>query len=263
MNKIVVITGASSGIGAEIAKIYKNAGEKVFNLSRSVEPSEHNFCVDVCDDEQVKNTIQKIGEKNKKIDILINCAGYGLAGAAELTSLADAKKQFDTNFFGTFLVNKYAIPFMQKGSVIVNISSACALFPLPFRGLYCASKAAVNLYGESLSMELFQSGIKVVNICPGDTKTNFCKNRVKTFETNERYGSSIEKSLKKVDSNQEKRMSAEYVAKKIVKIANKKRPKPMYIIGFKYKFLYLLNRILPKKVMHHFTKKIFAKKQKS
>ena len=259
MNKIVVITGGSSGIGKCIADIFKAQGEKVYIFARNIEQTETDFCVDVCNEEAVKNAIEKIGSENKHIDIIVNSAGFGLAGAAELTPTAEAKKEFDTNFFGTFVVNKYTIPFMPKDGKIINISSACALFPLPYRSLYCASKAAVNLYGESLAMELAASGISVVNICPGDTKTNFCKNRVKMFETNERYGQSIEKSLNKVDGNQEKRMSAEFVAKKIVKITQKKSPKPMYIIGAKYKFLYFLSRIFPKKIMMHFTKKMFAK----
>lgn len=260
MNKIVVITGGTSGIGKEIANLYEKDGDKVYALAKDVgEETETVFECNVCEEEQVKNCINKIAEKEKRIDVVVNCAGYGLAGALELTKLEDAKRQFDTNFFGTFLINKYAIPHMPKNSVIVNISSACALFPLPYRGLYSASKSAVNLYSESLAMELANSGIKVVSICPGDTKTNFVKNRIKVFETNERYGDRIQKSINKVDGNQEKRMTPEYVAKKIVKISKKKNPKTMYIIGAKYKFLYFLNRIMPKRVMLHFTSKMFNK----
>ena len=262
MNKVVVITGGSSGIGKELASLYRNSGDKVYNLSKSIEKeTDFDFAVDVCNEESVKNCIDKIAQQNSSIDIVINCAGYGLAGALELTPLIDAKKQFDTNFFGTFLVNKYSIPYMKTGSTILNLSSACALFPLPYRGLYSASKSAVNLYSESLAMELKSSNIKVVAICPGDTKTNFVKNRIKVFETNERYGDSIQNSINKVDGNQEKRMTAEFVAKKIFNISKKKNPKPMYIVGAKYKFLYFLSRIMPKKVMLHFTNKMFGQKK--
>ena len=260
MNKIVVITGGTSGIGKEMANLYEKDGDKVYVLAKDVEKETDTvFECNVCDEEQIKNCIDKVVEREKHIDVVVNCAGYGLAGALELTPLADAKRQFDTNFFGTFLVNKYCIPYMPKKSVIVNISSACALFPLPYRGLYSASKSAVNLYSESLSMELKNAEINVVSICPGDTKTNFVKNRVKVFETNERYGDRIQKSVNKVDGNQEKRMTPEFVAKKIVKISKKKNPKTLYIIGGKYKFLYFLNRIMPKKVMLHFTNKMFNK----
>ena len=262
MNKTVIITGGTSGIGKVLANLYSKNGDNVFVLARNVEVETENLLMcDVCDETQVERAINKIAEKQNHIDIVVNCAGYGLAGALELTPTADAKKQFDTNFFGTFLINKYAIPYMSKGGMIINISSACALFPLPYRGLYSASKSAVNLYSESLNMELAPSGIKVVAICPGDTKTNFVKNRVKVFETNERYGDSIQKSINKVDGNQERRMTAESVAKKIFNISKKSKPKPMYIVGAKYKFLYFLNRIMPKKVMLYFTKKMFGKKK--
>lgn len=260
MDKIVVITGGTSGIGKQMADIYTKNGDIVCLLAKDIEnPKQNQYYVDVTNEDQVKNAIDEIGNKFKRIDIVINCAGYGVSGALELIPANDAHKQFDTNFFGTFLINKYSIPYMPKNSVIINISSACALFALPYRGLYSASKSAVNLYSESLSMELANSKIKVVCICPGDTKTNFVKNRVKVFETNERYGDRIQKSIEKVDENQDKRMSAEFVAKRIVNISNKKNPKPIFIIGAKYKFLYFLNRIMPKKVMLHFTNKMFNK----
>ena len=262
MNKTVVITGGTSGIGKELANVFKQNGDNVYVLARNIETETENVLMcDVCDEKQIKTAINKIMQQEKQIDVVVNCAGYGLAGALELTTLNDAKKQFDTNFFGTYSINNNCLPYINKGGVIVNISSVCALFPLPYRGLYSASKSAVNLYSESLSMELAPSNIKVVSICPGDTKTNFVKNRVKVFETNQRYGDSIEKSINKVDGNQEKRMSPEFVAKKIFKISQKKNPKTMYIIGAKYKFLYFLNRILPKKVMLHFTKKMFGKRK--
>lgn len=259
MNKVVVITGGSSGIGKGLADLFLKDGDKVFVLALDAENTETSFKIDVSDDEAVRNAIETIGQKEGKIDVVVNCAGFGIAGALELTPLSGAKKQFDVNFFGTFNVNKYAIKFMTENSVIVNIASACALFPLPYRGLYSASKSAVNLYSESLAMELAPSKIKVISINPGDTKTNFCKNRVKVFETNERYGDRIARSLERVDGNQERRMTTEYVAKKIYKISLKKNPKTMYIIGKKYKFLYFASRVLPKRLMLHFTKKMFNK----
>jgi NAD(P)-dependent dehydrogenase (short-subunit alcohol dehydrogenase family) len=263
--KVVVITGGTSGIGAEIVKLYKDMGHIVCALSKDVldDIPKNNavkyFTCDVTNEIQVKNCIELIGAKYKKIDVVINCAGYGLAGALELTPTLDAKKQFDTNFFGGYLINKYAIKFMPKNSTIVHIASACALFALPFRGMYCASKSAIDMYSKCLSMELASSKINVISICPGDVKTNFSKNRVKVYETNERYGTNIEKSLKKVEANQEKRMEPVFVAKKIVKFASKKHPRSMYIIGAKYKFLYFLSKIVPQKIMLKFTNRMFGK----
>ncbi len=260
--KVVIITGGTSGIGAELVKLYKAQNHIVCVLAKDIEFDNFEtnyFNCDVTNEERVKNCIEYIGKKFKKIDTIINCAGYGLAGALELTPTEDAKKQFDVNFFGTFNVNKYAIKFMQQNSTIINISSTCALFPLPYRGLYCASKSAVHMYSKCLGMELAKSKINVVSICPGDTKTNFSKNRVKFYETNDRYGERISKSIAKVEGNQEKRMEPSLVANKIFKYANKSRPKPMYIIGSKYKILNLFNKILPQKLMMKITNKMFNK----
>lgn len=262
MNRIVVITGGSSGIGKEMVEIYKNCGDNVFSLARSIPQNDHEIEVDVTNEQQVKLAIEQIGTKFGRIDILINCAGYGISGALELIPTEEAAKEFDVNMLGAFIVNKYAIKFMKKGSTIVHIASACALFALPFRGLYCASKSALNMYSDSLRMELKPFGIKVISICPGDVKTNFTKNRVKIAITNERYQDRISNSAYNIDKNQEKRMAATMVAKKIVKIANKKSPKPMYIIGAKYKFLYFASKIFPKRTLLHFTEKMFNGKKK-
>ena len=263
MQKVVVITGGTSGIGAELVEIYKKSKDVVCVLAKDRPAQNSDFWIenfyecDISNEESVKRAMTDISAKHKKIDLLINCAGYGLAGAIELTPSVDAEKQFATNMMGTFYVNKSALPYMKRGSAIINISSACALFALPYRGFYCASKSAVDMFSRCLNMELSKSGIKVISVCPGDVKTNFSKNRVKVFATNERYGNRIKNSIQKVEGNQEKRMSPTFVANKIAQFAEKKSPKPMYIIGAKYKFLYLANRILPQRVMLYFTKKMF------
>ncbi len=259
--KVVIITGGTSGIGKEIVDIYKSKNEIVCVLAKDAlsDVANNIYACDVTNEEQVKNAIEQIVKKYKKIDIVVNSAGYGLAGALELTPIESAKKQFDTNMLGTMIVNNSCIKHMPQKSTIINISSTCALFALPYRGLYCASKSAVDMYSKCLKMELASSKINVISICPGDTKTNFSKNRVKVFETNERYGDRIQKSIDKVEGNQEKRMSPTYVANKIVKYASKKHPKPMYIIGAKYKFLYFLSRVLPQSAILKITNKMFNK----
>ena len=263
MNKIIVITGGTSGIGKEIFDIFKTQGHTVISLAKDVQiPSENSLNCDISNENMVKSCIEQIGNKYGKIDILINNAGYGISGALELISTEQAKQQFDVNMHGAFMVNKYAIKYMKKGSTIVHIASACALFALPFRGLYCASKSAINMYSDCLRLELKPLGINVVSICPGDVKTNFTKNRVKVFETNERYGDRIANSAYNIDKNQEKRMSPTYVAKKIIKYSLKKKPKAMYIIGTKYKFLYFASKIFPKSVILYFTEKMYSGKKR-
>lgn len=261
MSKIIVITGGTSGIGKEMFNLYKTQGHTVISLAKDVQtPTEYSLNCDVSNEDMVKTCIEQIGTKYGRIDVLINCAGYGISGALELIPSHQAEQQFAVNMHGAFMVNKYAIKYMQKGSTIVHIASACALFALPFRGLYCASKSAINMYSDCLRLELKPLGINVVSICPGDVKTNFTKNRVKVFETNERYGDRISNAAYNIDKNQDKRMSPVYVANKIVKISNKKKPKPMYIIGTKYQFLYFASKVFPKSVILHFTDKMFGGK---
>ncbi|MGN1221706.1 MAG: SDR family NAD(P)-dependent oxidoreductase [Christensenellales bacterium] len=263
MNKIVVITGGTSGIGKEMFDLFKAMGNTVISLAKDVdEPTEFSLKCDVSNEDMVKECVNSIGAKYGRIDILINCAGYGISGALELISTQQAKQQFDVNMHGAFMVNKYAIKYMQKGGTIVHIASACALFALPFRGLYCASKSALNMYSDCLRLELKPLGINVVSICPGDVKTNFTKNRVKIFDTNERYGNRIANAAYNIDKNQEKRMEPLSVAKKIVKISLKKKPKPMYIIGAKYKLLYFTSRVFPKSAILYFTDKMFGGKKR-
>lgn len=263
MQKIVVITGGTSGIGKDMADYYLGKGETVCVIARNIEENKENYySCDVSCENQVKQTIEAIGNKYGHIDILINNAGFGLSGALELIPREEAKKIFDVNMHGAFMVNKYAIKYMAKNSLILHVASACALFPLPFRGLYCASKSAINMYSDCLRMELKPLGIKVVSICPGDVKTPFTKNRVKIFETNERYGDRIANSAHNIDKNQDKRMDSKIVAKKMVKISYKKNPKPMYIIGGKYKFLYFIKNVFPKRTLLYFIEKMFNGKKR-
>ena len=256
MNRVVVITGANSGIGKGLCDLYKQHGDVVIGLDKSGEHNEKTFfCVDVTNENLVEDTFKNIFELYCKIDVLINCAGYAVFGATELIDTSGAKNMFDVNYFGTLNCIKSALRYMQKGAKIFNISSACAMFAVPFRTHYSASKSAVSMLSFGLRMELKESGIDVVAICPGDVKTNFSANRQKTMQTNEKYGERIEKSAKQIEDRENKRMSVEFVTKKMFKIFNKKHTKPMYIIGKSIKFLNFLSRIVPISWILHFTNK--------
>lgn len=258
MNKIVVITGASSGIGLATKDLFLQNGDIVYNLSLNCTEDDFNFKCDVSNEERVKEVINIIGSKHKHIDTLINCAGYGISGAMELTSNSDYSKIFDVNTKGTFLTIKYCLPFMIANSHIINISSTCSLFPVPYRALYCASKSAVSMISYGFALELKESKIKVCTVCPGEVKTNFTKNRVKNFSTNERYAGRIANAAYGIDRKDSKRMPATKVANQIFKIANKKRVKPMIIIGFKMKLLYFVSKFVPLKVLLFFTDKFMG-----
>ncbi len=252
MNRNILITGATSGIGKGLKEYFESKGDKVFNISKSAP----EYPCDITDKEQLNEVFEKL--QNQTFDILINCAGRGLSGAVELVSEKEIRAQFELNFFALINVTKKALPLMKEKSKIINISSTCAIFPLPFRSYYCASKSAVNMITDGLRMELKNTNIQVASICPGEVKTNFTKNRVKDFETNSRYGDSIKKSTEHVDSHEDKRMSVEKAVKKMAKFIERKKLKPMTIIG-KQKYLYFISRFVPKSLFIKVIGKMFVK----
>ena len=259
LSRVVVVTGGTSGIGADLIRKLKQSGDKVCNLARSCDPlTEDNYICDVTDAARVEEVMRAIGKKYGRIDLLINNAGFGVSGALELLPTQKMKANMDVNFFGTMNCIQSALPFMKAKSEIINISSACALFPLPFRGMYCASKAAVSMMSYCLRMELADSKIRVVNICPGDIKTGFTEHRVKEVETNARYGERVKRAQYAIDSREDKRMPVGRATRKILKIAAKRHPKPMYIIGAKYKLFFALQKIFPMRWLNGAIGKIFG-----
>jgi len=262
MSKIarnIVITGGTSGIGKASLDYFKSMGDNVIILARNNPQDLPNFYkCDVSNFEEVKQTFNQISNTYTGIDVLINNAGFGVSGAIELVNNKDTNALFDVNLIGVINCYKCAIPYIKKGGIVINISSVCAFFPLPFRGLYCASKSAVNMLSYSMKMECQPFGVRVACVCPGDVKTNFTKSRVKVFDTNDRYGDRIENATNKIDGREDKRMSPEKVAKVIYKQSLSKNPKPYVIVGAKYKFLNFAMRFLPLSLLIKFTSKIFG-----
>lgn len=250
----IVITGGTSGLGEALVKKFEKDGHKVIVLARSAQ-GENQIPCDVSNEDNVKNAFTLIGNKFEKIDILINNAGIALAGVTELIPMNEIKKIMDVNFYGVLYSTRYALPLMTENSKIINISSPCGDFPLPFRTMYCVTKSAVSMLSYCLNMELYKAKIQVSAICPGNIFTNLSKNRVKIEETNQRYGDSIQKATEKINKEANNRMTLEYASNKIYKIINKTHLKPQYVIGGKYKFLYFLARITPKSLLMWGTKK--------
>mgnify|MGYP000766886353 FL=1 len=184
-NKVVIVTGGSSGIGRCTASALKENGCIVYEFSRRNIPMEGvtHLSVDVTDEDAVNAAVQQVIQKETKIDAVINCAGFGISGAVEFTSMEQAKAQFDVNFFGTVTVNKAVLPFMRhqgKGH-IVNISSVAAVAHIPFQTFYSASKAAVSSYSYALANEVKPYGIHVTVVELGDICTGFTKARQKSI----------------------------------------------------------------------------------
>lgn len=251
-NKVIVITGSSSGIGKYLASYFKN-GNTIVGLCRT--ESENSIKCDLSSPLDVENAVDIIKEKYGRVDILINNAGYGLTGAVETVTDEEIRRIFEVNFFSALSLIRHLLPLMPSGGKIINVSSACALFALPFKSMYCASKSALSMLSYSLKMELATSNIEVTAICPGDVKTPFTTNRKSNYTTNERYNDAIKNTDEKLAKRNNKRMSLDYAGKKIAKIIEKKRFKPTYIIGNKHKFLYFLSKIFPQSTFLYFTRK--------
>ena len=220
-----------------------------------------HICVDVTNPKSVESAIAKIVEEQNRIDIVVNCAGFGISGAVEFTELADAKKQFDVNFFGIVNVNKAVIPIMRKngGGRIINISSVAAVAHIPFQTYYSASKAAIDSYTCALANEVKPFGISVASVQPGDICTGFTSARKKNIVGDKIYGGRISKSVARMEKDELTGMKPEVAGAYIAKVALKKHVKPIYTIGFAYQSIAVLCKIFPCRFRNWIVGLLYAK----
>jgi NAD(P)-dependent dehydrogenase (short-subunit alcohol dehydrogenase family) len=256
MTKVVLITGASSGIGKSIGEFLHNKGFIVYGTSRNPDKITNSVFpllkLEVRNTESITNTVQKIIELSGKLDIVINNAGVGITGPIEEIPTEEIKNNFETNFFGPIEVMKAVLPQMrsQKSGLIINITSIAGYMGLPYRGIYSASKGALELITESLSMEVKPFGINITNVAPGDFATNIASGR---FHAPVIEGSAYEVSygatLKMMDEQVDSGNNPKEVAQAIFEIIQTENPKIHYKVGsFIQKFSIVLKRILPDKV---------------
>jgi short-subunit dehydrogenase len=256
MQKIILITGVSSGLGKDIAALLSEAGHVVYGTSRNTilnPPGYQCLSMDVTNSQSVDMNIAEIIRKEGRIDVIINNAGMGLGGPIEEFSEKEAQLQMDTNFMGIFRVCKAVLPYMrkQKSGLIINISSIGGLMGLPFQGLYSASKYAIEGFSESLRYETKQFNIKVVLINPGDFSTHFTANRktVEKFTKESAYFGQYAKSLAIIENDENNGLKPIFLARKINKIIQSKNPNTRYIVSsFEQKLAVWLKYILPEKV---------------
>ena len=261
MAKTAVITGGSSGIGRACAIKFKDEGYSVYELSRSGEDFKgikHINC-DITDEQSVCSAIDKIAKAENKIDVLINNAGFGISGAVEFTSISEIKAQFDVNVFGAISVTKAALPFLRQcRGKILFISSAAAVFPIPFQSFYAASKAAINSISYSLRNELAPFGITVCTLMPGDVKTGFTSSRRQSHKGESIYLNRISKAISAMEKDEQNGMSAQYIAKKVYKYSKRSHLSTFHVIGSKYKLFYALYRILPFRLVNWLIGKMYG-----
>lgn len=265
MAKVVVITGASSGIGKTTAEFLSRKGFKVYGLARRNLPIENlNFeflqC-DITNFDDFKNVLERVFNKEGKIDVLINNAGMGIAGAIEHTSSEDIMNIFNINVLALINASKCVIPFMRfnGGGKIINLGSVASVIPIPFQTCYSVTKSAVDMFSMAFGMEVKDFNISLTTVMPGDTKTGFTASRVKnpTLE-DENYKKRIKNSIEKMEKDEREGKSPLSVAKVIYKVINKKNPPSRITVGLSYKLIVLLQKILPRRLMLWIVKKIYG-----
>ncbi len=249
MNKVALITGASSGIGFETSLTLARNEFRTFatmrNLSKSRKIREIAkkerlpltvIPLDVNDNASIRTAIQNILAEARRIDVVINNAGYGLFGAVEDLSMDKIIDQFETNFFGAVRVIKSVLPIMrnQRSGTILNISSMVGRVAMPLNSVYVASKFALEGFSESIRHELSKFGINVILIEPGIVRTGFFDNlqKSKNEAAKSPYSALLKRRLSRFKSVSESNSSSpSQVAMTILKALQSKSPNFRYIVG--------------------------------
>jgi NAD(P)-dependent dehydrogenase (short-subunit alcohol dehydrogenase family) len=249
-NKVAVVTGSSTGIGFETALLLARSGFHTYASMRDLKKSKNLaelantenlpltvVQLDVKDDTSVRGAIGKIIAESKRIDVLVNNAGYGLFSPLEDVTLDQVKEQFETNFFGAIRVMHEVMPTMrrQRNGTIVNVSSLVGRIGLPVSSAYVATKFALEGLSESMRYELNEFGINIILIEPGVIKTNFIEN-LKTADTTLKsespYADLVDRISKEFGKMMDNSSSTpKLVAEAILLAITSREPKIRYVVG--------------------------------
>ena len=257
MSKVVLITGGSSGIGKAIGEFLSAKGFTVYGTSRNPEKYNNDFPfsllkMDVTQQDSISETISHIISKENKIDVVINNAGVGITGPIEETPDIEIKRAFETNLYGPINIIKGVLPQMrkQRSGLIINITSIAGYMGLPYRGIYSATKAALEITAEAFRMEIKQFGIRMTNIAPGDFATNIVAGRyhVPILENSpykEVYGNTLKMMNEHVNQGEDPMKMAQAV----YDVINTPKPRVRYKVGaLLQQFSIVLKRVLPSKL---------------
>jgi NAD(P)-dependent dehydrogenase (short-subunit alcohol dehydrogenase family) len=253
--KIVLITGSASGIGRACAEHLASRGHVVYGVDRreaSYASPVRALTMDVDDDLSVAETLDQVLTTTGRIDVVVNNAGFGIAGAIEDTSMEESRAQIETNFFGPLRVIRAVLPSMrsQGSGLIVNVASIGGLIALPFQGLYSASKFALEGLSEALRMEVEPFGIRVVLLEPADCRTGFTASRRRAAaSTAGDYHDAFARSLAVIESDENRGADPRLVARKLEAVMATPSPRLRYMVGAPSERLAAwLKRVLPYRV---------------
>lgn len=260
MSKVVLITGGSSGIGEAIGRHLATQGYTIYGTSRNPEKFQDTIFpftllkLDVTDAGSAEACIREVISREGRIDVLINNAGVGITGPVEETPEEEMRKAFDTNFFGPINLMKAVLPFMRKerSGLIINITSIAGYMGLPYRGVYSATKGALALIGESMQMELFQMGVEICNLAPGDFNTNIANGRYHApILKGSDYASNYSRVMEVINNQMQDSSDPALIGKKVQRIIESRNRKLHYRAGaFMEKVSVKLKQLLPDKVFN-------------
>ena len=253
--KVVLITGASSGLGKAIGEFLYHKGFTVYGTSRNPEKVTNSIfpmlALDVRDTQSIRHCIDEVIRISGRIDVVVNNAGVGIIGPLEEIPAAEIRNNFETNLFGPIEVMKAVLPQMrqQKSGLIINITSIAGYMGLPYRAVYSASKGALEYVTEALRMEVKPFGIEITNVAPGEFATNIAAHRyhvpVSPASAYASYAKTVDVINEQVGGGDDPML----LAASIYKIINTPKPNVHYKVGpFMSKFSIVLKRILPDKV---------------
>lgn len=269
--KVVLVTGGSSGIGLATCRYLQQKGCKVYGTSRKARHGELMHGIPMLglfldDASSIRAAFDWLIQKEGRIDVLVNNAGTGIAGAIEDTATEEITAIFQTNVFGQLECCRAAIPQMRKQNkgCIINISSIGGEFGLPYRGVYSASKSAIDRFSETLRMELAQWNITVSIVQPGDYKTNINNNRIiakASLREDSPYYDGFIKNYKGISDDISSGHPPVDVAKVVWRIIDSKKPYMRYPSAtFLQRFSLSLNRVLPSHIFQKLLVKRFPVK---
>lgn len=257
MKKVVLITGGSSGIGKAIGEYLVSKDYQVYGTSRNPDRFGADFPftllpLDVTNTTSIKACVASLLEKEARIDVLVNNAGVGITGPIEETPIVEIEKAFATNLYGPIQIANEVLPAMraQGSGHIINITSIAGYMGLPYRGIYSATKAALEITTEAYRMEIQQFGIQMTNVAPGDFATNIASGRyhapaLDTSPYKQAYGATLEMMNAHVDNGEDPNK----MATAVYAIINNNTPKVHYRVGaFMQKFSIVLKKVLPSKM---------------
>jgi len=252
MNKVIIITGASSGFGKAVAERLAQKGHTIYGICRrEMKASSINYMqADIRDKERIRQIVNTIYEKENHIDVLINNAGMGIGGALELATTEEIQAQMGVNFMGCVNMCQAVLPYMrrQRSGKIINLSSIGGIMGLPYQGFYSASKFAIEGFSEALSAEVKGFGISVSMVEPGDFATNFTASRNNSQATlnDPDYGPIFKRSLGLIEKEETNGLQPCVLARKIEKIVDSRHPRLRYVVAnLEQWFSVVLKRFIP------------------